>query len=90
MAEPVRLILGARVTGYTQKDVSDVSWANYDVRERGVVTPYGGLVADVSLYASYASIFKAQGAKDANQRTLPPEEGGPTSWAPRASSSTSA
>jgi outer membrane receptor for ferric coprogen and ferric-rhodotorulic acid len=30
---------------------------------------------DVSLYASYASIFQAQSAKNASEQTLPPEEG---------------
>ena len=79
IADPVKLIVGARATNYDQKDVTDISWYNYLYRERGVVTPYAGLVVDVardiSVYASYASIFQAQGAKDANERTLPPEEG---------------
>lgn len=79
LADPLKLIVGARATNYDQKDVSDVSWYNYDLHERGVITPYAGVVVDVardvSLYASYASIFQAQSAKDANQRNLPPEEG---------------
>lgn len=79
LADPVKLIVGARATNYDQKDVSDVSWYNYDLHERGVVTPYAGLVVDVardvSLYASYASIFQAQSAKNASEQTLPPEEG---------------
>lgn len=79
LADPLKLIVGARATNYDQKDVSDVSWYNYKLRERGVVTPYAGVVVDVardiSLYASYASIFQAQSAKDANERSLPPEEG---------------
>ncbi|RYF25219.1 MAG: TonB-dependent siderophore receptor, partial [Comamonadaceae bacterium] len=79
LADPVKLIAGARVTDFTQKDVTDTGWYNYDMRESGVVTPYAGLVVDVaphiSLYGSYASIFQAQSAKDASERTLPPEEG---------------
>jgi outer membrane receptor for ferric coprogen and ferric-rhodotorulic acid len=79
LADPVKLIAGARVTHYDQRDVTDIAWYNYDYRERGVVTPYAGLTVDVSrdvsLYASYASIFQAQGGRDENQRTLPPEEG---------------
>ncbi|MDH0050632.1 TonB-dependent siderophore receptor [Comamonas terrigena] len=79
LADPVKLIVGARATNYDQKDVSDVSWYNYDLHERGVVTPYAGVVVDVardvSLYASYASIFQAQSAKNASEQTLPPEEG---------------
>ncbi|THF66174.1 TonB-dependent siderophore receptor [Pseudothauera nasutitermitis] len=79
LADPVKLILGARVSDYEQKDVTDISWYNTNLREKGVVTPYAGLVVDVardiSVYASYASIYQAQSAKDANERTLDPEEG---------------
>ena len=79
LADPLKLIAGLRVTNYDQKDVTDISWYNYNMREHGVVTPYAGLVYDVSpnisLYGSYASIFKAQSAKDLQERTLPPEEG---------------
>lgn len=79
LADPVKLIVGARVSDYEQKDVTDISWYNYDLSEKGVVTPYAGLVVDVardiSVYASYASIYQAQSAKDANERTLDPEEG---------------
>ncbi|RKT49663.1 outer membrane receptor for ferric coprogen and ferric-rhodotorulic acid [Azonexus fungiphilus] len=79
LADPVKLILGARVSDYEQKDVTDISWYNYRLKEKGVVTPYAGLVVDVarevSVYASYASIYNAQSAKDASERTLPPEEG---------------
>ena len=79
LADPVKLIVGARVSNYTQRDVTDVAWYNYQMRERGVVTPYVGLVVDVapnvSVYGSYASIYKPQSAKDAAERTLPPEEG---------------
>jgi len=79
LTDPLKLIVGARSTNYRQKDVTDVSWYNYDMREKGVVTPYAGLVADVgrdvSVYASYASIFQAQSARDASMQTLPPEQG---------------
>ncbi|MEQ4618777.1 MAG: TonB-dependent siderophore receptor [Corticimicrobacter sp.] len=79
LADPVKLIVGARVTDYRQKDVTDVGWYNYDLHEKAVVTPYAGLVIDVaqdvSVYASYASIFQAQSAKDIDDRTLDPEEG---------------
>jgi outer-membrane receptor for ferric coprogen and ferric-rhodotorulic acid len=79
LADPVKLILGARVSDYEQKDITDISWYNTRLSEKGVVTPYAGLVVDVarevSVYASYASIYNAQSAKDASERTLPPEEG---------------
>ncbi|ENO90460.1 TonB-dependent siderophore receptor [Thauera linaloolentis] len=79
LADPVKLIVGTRVSNYEQKDVTDIGWYNYDLNEKGVVTPYAGLVVDVardiSVYASYASIYQVQSAKDANERTLDPEEG---------------
>ncbi|MBK1615508.1 TonB-dependent siderophore receptor [Rubrivivax gelatinosus] len=79
LADPVKLITGVRVTDYGQKDVTDIGWYNYRMTENGVTTPYAGVVVDVSrqvsLYASYASIFEAQSAKDADERTLPPREG---------------
>lgn len=74
LADPVKLIAGARVTDYEQKDVTDIGWYNYSMRERGVVTPYAGLIVDVtkdiSVYGSYASIFQPQSSKDASGSTL--------------------
>ncbi|WP_236903951.1 TonB-dependent siderophore receptor [Comamonas serinivorans] len=79
LADPAKLIAGVRLSDFDQNDVTDVGWYNYQMRERGVVTPYAGLVVDVtpnvSVYGSYASIFKPQSAKDANERPLNPEEG---------------
>lgn len=79
LADPVKLIVGVRSTDYEQKDVTDISWYNYEMQENGVVTPYAGLVVDVtpniSLYTSYASIFEAQSNKDVNESSLPPKEG---------------
>ncbi len=79
LADPVKLIAGARLSDYDQKDVTDIGWYNYSMRERSVLTPYAGLIVDVapnvSVYGSYASIFQPQSAKDAAESTLPPEEG---------------
>ena len=79
LADPVKLIGGARVTNYRQYDVTPYAWSNYDLKENGVLTPYGGLVIDVhrnvSIYGSYASIFNVQSSRDAQGRTLDPEEG---------------
>lgn len=78
LADPVKLIAGARLSDYDQKDVTN-SWYNYDMRERSVLTPYAGLIVDVtsdiSVYGSYTSIFQPQSAKDASGSALPPEEG---------------
>lgn len=79
LADPVKLIAGARVTDYRQKDMTDISWYQYDFKQKGVVTPYAGLVVDVakdvSVYTSYTSIFNPSGAKDIHGRALDPEEG---------------
>jgi outer membrane receptor for ferric coprogen and ferric-rhodotorulic acid len=79
LADPVKLIAGARLTNYRQYDVTPYAWSNYDIKKSGVLTPYAGLVVDVhpnvSLYGSYASVFKPQSAIDASGRVLDPEEG---------------
>lgn len=79
LADPVNLIAGARVTNYQQYDLTPYAWSNYDFKKNSVITPYIGVVVDVhenvSLYGSYASIFKPQSAVDAQGRMLDPEEG---------------
>ncbi len=79
LADPVKLIAGARITNYQQYDLTPYDYSNFDFAKSDVVTPYAGLVVDVhenvSLYGSYASIFKPQSAVDAQGRTLDPEEG---------------
>lgn len=79
VADPVKVIGGARITNYEQYDLTPYAYSNYDFKKSNVVTPYLGLVVDVheqvSLYGSYASIFKPQSALDASGKTLDPEEG---------------
>ena len=79
LADSVKLIAGARITNYQQYDLTPYDYSNFDFAKSDVVTPYAGLVVDVhpnvSLYGSYASIFKPQSAVDAQGRTLDPEEG---------------
>ncbi|WP_315127000.1 TonB-dependent siderophore receptor [Comamonas antarctica] len=79
LADPVKLIAGARITSYQQYDLTPYAYSNFDIKRSDVVTPYAGLVVDVSenisLYGSYASIFKPQSAMDAQGRSLDPEEG---------------
>ena len=78
LSDSLKLIAGLRSTDYRQHDTT-ASWWNYHLVENGVTTPYAGLVWDLnrqlSLYASYASIFQAQSAQDEQGRTLPPEDG---------------
>lgn len=79
LADPVKLITGFRLTNYEQFDLTPYAYSNFDLKENGVLTPYAGLVVDVSknisLYGSYASIFNVQSAKDAVGQTLKPERG---------------
>lgn len=78
--DPLKLILGARVTNYQSTDKTlYVSGGSQTLEDKGVLTPYAGLVLDVSqdisLYASYARIFESQSAQDAQGNTLDPREG---------------
>lgn len=80
LADPLKLILGARVSHWTrEEDVAVWTPAAYAIRHRGVVTPYAGLVFDlsehVSAYASYADIFKPQTARDRFGGYLDPLQG---------------
>jgi len=72
LAEPLKLILGARYTDWR----SEGEGAD---RSHEVTTPYAGLVytidADWSAYASYTEIFQPQTARDRNDRYLDPVEG---------------
>lgn len=67
------VIAGARLSSYRLLD-------NYsDIRENAVVTPYLGVVGDltrqVSAYASYTTIFNPQSYQDRSGRALEPEKG---------------
>jgi outer membrane receptor for ferric coprogen and ferric-rhodotorulic acid len=91
LADPLQLIAGMRVTQYRQHDVTP-TWWNYDMRET-VTTPYAGLVYEVhpqvSLYGSYATIFKPQSAQDEQGVPWIPSKARPMRSGPRPSSSTS-
>ncbi|MDR3158254.1 MAG: TonB-dependent siderophore receptor [Zoogloeaceae bacterium] len=72
LAEPLTFIVGARSSDYRQRTRNpppaatvNMNWTNNDnVKTDDEVTPYGGLLFDVSkqvsLYASYADIFIPQ------------------------------
>ncbi|PBJ81983.1 hypothetical protein CMZ84_12495 [Lysobacteraceae bacterium NML93-0399] len=84
LAEPLHLVVGARLSQYrTWRDSYDAANAstrgNAD-RESDVVTPYAGIVYDISpnfsLYASHTDVFTPQGdVRDANDRRLDPLTG---------------
>jgi len=67
LADPLKLIVGARVTNY-EKSGGGVYAAAYTIKYDREVTPYAGLVYDInrnySVYASYTDIFQPQNLKD--------------------------
>ncbi|MDD0977470.1 TonB-dependent siderophore receptor [Pseudomonas fontis] len=68
LADPLKLIVGARYNDYEDEQVSVVpafgSTFGLGGKTSGVVTPYGGLIYELdknwSLYTSYAQIYKPQ------------------------------
>lgn len=80
LLDPLKLIAGARVSWWERnEEVALYTPAAYTIRHSGRVTPYAGLVFDVtgnlSAYASYTSIFNPQDARDRNGDYLPPVVG---------------
>lgn len=78
LADPLKLIVGARVSNY-KKTGQLVDTAAYEVKNDNEVTPYAGLVYDLnhtySLYVSYTSIFQPQNYKDRASKNLDPIRG---------------
>lgn len=64
VADPLKVILGARVSTVENETHNFVTGANTGNKESDVFTPYAGVVYDVSThwsaYASYADIFRPQ------------------------------
>jgi outer membrane receptor for ferric coprogen and ferric-rhodotorulic acid len=78
ITDPLKVIVGARVTNY--KKTGHGLWtAAYEVKNDNEITPYAGLVYDIdntySAYASYTSIFQPQNLKDFGGKTLDPIKG---------------
>lgn len=79
LADPLKVIIGARVSRY-QFDWEDGLWSVAStLRESSVVTPYLGVLYDLNdwmtAYASYTSIFKPQSNRDRTGKQLDPVEG---------------
>jgi outer membrane receptor for ferric coprogen and ferric-rhodotorulic acid len=78
LADPLKFIVGARVTNY-KKTGHGVWTAAYELKNDNEITPYAGLIYDIndtySAYASYTSIFQPQNLKDEGGKTLDPVEG---------------
>ncbi|AEO47957.1 TonB-dependent siderophore receptor [Rhodospirillum rubrum] len=77
--DDLSIILGGRLTSWSQETESryaDGSSSYSEQSENGKVTPYAGIVYDLSdiwsVYASYTSIFKPQSLQDADGGYLQP------------------
>ena len=80
LLDRLKLIGGARVSWWQRdEEVALYTPTAFTIRHSGRVTPYAGLVFDVtgnlSAYASYTSIFNPQDARDRNGAYLPPVVG---------------
>ncbi|MGI3131366.1 TonB-dependent siderophore receptor [Halopseudomonas pachastrellae] len=79
----LHLLVGARVSDWQQDDwtktAAGAKTTTPITNENGVVTPYAGLVFDLteqwSTYASYTAIFEPQNEQDISGKTLDPLEG---------------
>ena len=78
LLEPLKLIVGGRITDYEKDLGSNTSKIKYDHE----FIPYAGLVYDInqnySAYASYTSIFQPQDERDLNSNYLDPIKGNST------------
>jgi outer membrane receptor for ferric coprogen and ferric-rhodotorulic acid len=78
LADPLKLVVGARVTKYEKSGVGLYTDA-YDIKHDNEVTPYAGLVYDInqtfSAYGSYTEIFQPQNYKDLAGNYLDPVQG---------------
>jgi len=76
LADPLKLIVGARVSNYEDKDLTTGIASQ---QETGVLTPYAGLIYDLnkqySAYVSYSDIFTPQSSKSADGNALKPVVG---------------
>lgn len=83
--DDLSVILGARASNYKYnsyyhyRDPADGTNSDTQYQEHGEVTPYAGVVYDLteqhSVYASYTSIFKPQSVRDVAGTTLEPRTG---------------
>ncbi len=74
LADPVKLIVGARIADWERDGISFGGEESYG--DTGVVIPYAGILVDITsehtFYASYSEIFQAQDLRDRNFNTLDP------------------
>jgi len=80
LLDRLKLIAGARLSYWKRdEEVATYTPVAFTLKQSGVVTPYAGLLYDLtdtlSAYVSYTSIFNPQTYKDRNGRYLDPLEG---------------
>ena len=79
LADPLRLILGARYTEYNIRYNPSGAPSTRLESTKDDITPYAGLIYDInedwSAYASYTEIFQPQDKRDASGRYLDPTTG---------------
>jgi outer membrane receptor for ferric coprogen and ferric-rhodotorulic acid len=84
LANPLTVIIGARVTDYRQRSRSvppsaPTSWETSTNKTNDEVTPYAGVIFDInrqiSLYASYSDIFAPQTNEKIDGSVLEPRVG---------------
>ncbi|MBV7538240.1 TonB-dependent siderophore receptor [Duganella sp. sic0402] len=84
ITEPLTVIVGARLSNYrtenSEFDTSGKYTGSSDLQEtKNETTPYAGIVYDLnqqmSLYASYTTLFSPQTSRDKNNALLKPQTG---------------
>lgn len=79
LTDPLKLILGARLSNWKRDEAQTRYDDAYTIRHNRKFTPYAGLVYDIrpdlTAYASYTTIFKPQEEQDVQARYLDPLEG---------------
>ena len=80
VADPLKVILGGRLSNYASGTKASTTAAFINRKEKGVFTPYGGVILDLSknwsAYVSYAQIFRVQNSLyQADGSILPPVRG---------------
>lgn len=76
LTDPLKLILGARVTNWRKAGVDATGAELYEMKFDHQITPYAGIVYDLnenySIYSSYTDIFQPQQVRDINGKYLNP------------------
>lgn len=77
--DDLSVLLGTRWSNWRTRAIDPSGKQTEEREEKGVFTPYVGLVYDftsnISGYASYTTIFNPQSKRDVNDSLLDPEEG---------------